>query len=81
MPPEPSERIACSRPSQELKSPTTLTARAAGAQTANAVPLDALVLAHVGAEALVQLLVAALADQVQVELADAWGRRRRDPRA
>ena len=38
MPPVCIERIACRRPSQELKSPTTLTARAAGAQTANAVP-------------------------------------------
>ena len=44
--------------------------RAAGAQTANAVPGDAVELAHVRAEALVQLLVAALAEQVQVELAD-----------
>jgi hypothetical protein len=34
----PSERIGCSRPSQELKSPTTLTERADGAQTENAVP-------------------------------------------
>ena len=39
MPLDPSERIACRRPSQELKSPTTLTARADGAQTANAVPV------------------------------------------
>ena len=38
IPDEPSERIACSRPSQELKSPITLTARADGAHTANAVP-------------------------------------------
>ena len=39
MPDEPSERIACSRPSQELKSPTTLTARADGAHTANPTPV------------------------------------------
>ena len=38
MPLEPSERIGCSRPSQELKSPTIETERALGAQTANAVP-------------------------------------------
>ena len=58
------------RPSQKLKSPTTETGAAAGAQTANAVPAHALELEHVRAEALPQLLVAALADQVQVELAD-----------
>ena len=38
IPEEPRARIGCSRPSQELKSPTTRTARALGAQTANAVP-------------------------------------------
>ena len=38
MPDAPSERIGCRRPSQPLKSPTTLTERAFGAQTANAVP-------------------------------------------
>ena len=70
MPDEPSVRIACRRPSQELKSPTTLTARAAGAHTANAVPGTPSVLADVRAEHVVELLVAALADQVQVELAD-----------
>ena len=58
------------RPSQKLKSPTTDTARADGAQTLNAVPADAVDLAHVRAEPRPQLLVAALADQVQVELAD-----------
>jgi hypothetical protein len=39
MPLAPSERIGFSRPSQELKSPTTDTDAAAGAQTANAVPV------------------------------------------
>src|SRR5579871_896529 len=38
IPEEPSERIGCRRPSHELKSPTTATERAFGAQTANAVP-------------------------------------------
>ena len=37
-PDEPSERIGFSRPSQPLKSPTTLTEAAFGAQTANATP-------------------------------------------
>ena len=46
------------------------TERAAGAQTANAVAGDAVDLAQVRAEALVELLVAALAGQVQVELAE-----------
>ena len=66
---DPSDRIGCSRPSHELKSPTTETARALGAQTANAVPRDALVLDDVRAELLVELLVAALAHQVQVDVA------------
>ncbi len=35
---EPSVRIGCARPSQWLKSPTTRTPRALGAQTANDVP-------------------------------------------
>jgi len=38
IPDVPSERIGCRRPSQELKSPTTETERAFGAQTAKAVP-------------------------------------------
>ena len=38
IPDAPSDRIGCRRPSHELKSPTTDTARAFGAQTANAVP-------------------------------------------
>ena len=39
-PAPPSERIGCARPSQKLKSPTSLTPRAFGAQTANAVPVS-----------------------------------------
>src|SRR5580692_353918 len=37
-PDPPSERIGCARPSQKLKSPTTLTPRALGAHTANDTP-------------------------------------------
>ena len=70
MPEAPSERIGCSRPSQLLKSPTTLTARAFGAQTANAVPATPSTSRHVRAEPLVQLLVPALAGEVEVELAE-----------
>ena len=38
MPAAPIARMGWTRPSQKLKSPTTETALAAGAQTANAVP-------------------------------------------
>ena len=58
----------CSRPSQKLKSPTTETERAAGAQTANDVPAHAVDLAHVGAHLRPQLLVAAFAEEVLVEV-------------
>ena len=71
MPESRASASGAARPSHELKSPTTLTARADGAQTANAVPYGSpSTLADVGAEPLVELLVAALADQVQVELAE-----------
>jgi hypothetical protein len=39
MPDAPSDRMGYKRPSHELKSPTTDTERALGAQTANAVPV------------------------------------------
>ena len=53
-----------------MKSPTTWTARAAGRPDGERRAADAVELAHVRAEARPQLLVAALADQVQVELAE-----------
>ena len=53
-----------------MKSPTTLTARAAGAHTAKAVPVTLSCSRDVRAEPVVELLVAALADQVLVEFAD-----------
>ena len=65
-PAPPSERIGCARPSQKLKSPTSLTPRAFGAQTANAVPVSR----RPRAERAPELLVPALADQVQVDLAE-----------
>src|SRR4029077_13287943 len=40
IPEAPSERIGCRRPSHEVKSPTTETDRALGAQTANAAPAE-----------------------------------------
>jgi hypothetical protein len=39
IPADPSERIGCTRSFQKLKSATTATERAFGAQTANAVPV------------------------------------------
>ena len=70
----PSWRIGCSRPSQLLKSALIRTARADGAQTANDVPVTGLerarVVVHARAEHLPELLVAALVDQVQVDLAE-----------
>ena len=61
-------RIACSRPSQPLKSPTTETPAAVGAQTANATPLHAVVVDGVRAQPLPQPLVPALAREVEVQL-------------
>ena len=70
-------RIGWLRPSQPLKSPTTCTAWARGAHTANDVPHDVPertgVLPHVGAEDGPELLVAALADEVQVDRAERRG--------
>ena len=70
MPEAPSVRIGCTRPSQAFKSPTTLTERADGAQTVNADAGRAVDGARVGAEPLPQRLVAALAHEVKVELAE-----------
>ena len=58
------------RPSQKSKSPMSRTPRAFGAQTANAVPLALAGLHGPRAERVPQLLVPALADQVQVEFAE-----------
>ena len=70
MPDAPSERIGCRRPSQELKSPTTEAERADGAHTAKATPVAPSISRDVRAELLVELLVAALAGQVEVDLAE-----------
>ena len=70
--PERAHRVAA--PLQPSKSPVTRTPRAFGAHTANEVPGDRpgrrVVGAHVRAEHLPQPLVPALADQVQVDLAE-----------
>ena len=69
-PDEPCGASACS-PVQPSKSPTTCTARAAGAHTANRVPP----VARLGAELRVEPAVRALAEQVQVEVGDRVRRR------
>ena len=88
-PDEPSERMGWTRPSQKFQSPTTRTAWALGAHTANDTPGQPVVDPGVGAEHLPQPAVPALAEEVQVELADrrpgpvrvveAIGRARRSP--
>ena len=71
--------MGSTRPSQPFQSPTTRTARAFGAHTANDVPVHALVRADVRAEHLPEAAVAALADQEEVDVAErrckhAWRR-------
>jgi hypothetical protein len=66
----PRTRIGWQRPSHWLKSPTTLTRSAFGAQVAKARTRDAVHGARVRAEHAVGVAVAALAEQVQVEIAD-----------
>ncbi len=57
------------RPSQPLKSPTTLTRRALGAHTANEQPRTPSTSRRVRAEAVVEPVVVALGEEVQVEFA------------
>ena len=67
---EPSARIGWQRPSQPLKSPTTLTRWAFGAQTAKCTPSEAPIRIGMGAELLVNAGVIALAEKIQIEIAD-----------
>ena len=71
---EPSTRIGASLPSQWLKSPIRLTPLAFGAHTANETPSTTpsavLKRARMGTEDLPEPLVAALGEQVQVQLAE-----------
>ena len=60
--------MACLRPSQRLNEPTTLTRSAFGAQTAKRVPVEPVERRHVRTELVIDPLVIALAEQVQVEL-------------
>jgi hypothetical protein len=66
--PLPCTRIGWQRPSQRLKSPTTLTRAAFGAQTENSTPAMPVGLVHAGAEQAVGVPVATLAEQVHVEV-------------
>jgi len=61
------------RPSQRLKSPTTLTRRALGARRRSE-RRDAFECDQVGAEFLVSIVMAALAHQMQIELAEHHGK-------
>ena len=62
--------MAWRRPSQQLKSPTTLTRRAFGAQTTKATPCDAFHLHRMSAELVVEREVVAFAEQVEIELGE-----------
>ncbi len=70
IPDEPSERIGCRRPSHELKSPTTATDARVRRPDRERGAGDAVDLADVRAEPLVERLVAALHREVEVELAE-----------
>ena len=63
-------RIGWRRPSQWLKSPTTLTRRAFGAQTAKATPSTPSIVVGMRAEPLEDAAVAALGHQIDVERAE-----------
>ena len=63
---EPCTAIGCTRPSQRLKSPTTLTRSAFGAQTAKRVAADAVALLEVAAQRAPGLAQAALVEQIQI---------------
>ena len=67
---DPSTRIGWARPSQPLKSPTTLTRWAFGAQTAKCTPSESPMRMRMRAERVVDVFVAALAEQVEIEVAD-----------
>ena len=70
IPDAPSERIGCRRPSHELKSPTTDDrARRRAPTPRRPRPVTPSISRDMGAELLVELLVAALAGQVEVDLA------------
>ena len=62
-------RIGWRRPSQALKSPTTETRRACGAQTAKCTPGDAVQRHRMGAEPFVKCLMRALEQQMVVQRA------------
>ena len=70
MPSWPRRRIGWASGSQSLKSPTTETPAALGAQTAKSVPRRPVQLGDVRAELLVGAVVGPLGEQVQVEIAE-----------
>jgi hypothetical protein len=68
MPDAPRVCMACRRPSQRLNGPTTLTRSAFGAHTAKRVPSSPSRVTGMRAELVVDAVVIALAEQVQVEV-------------
>ena len=68
-------RMGWRRPSQSLKSPTTLTLVALGAQTAKFTPSTPSIVAQLGAEPVVTLPVRPFAQQVQVVVRQQMGKR------
>ncbi len=74
-------RIWQRRPSQRLKSPTTDTRRAFGAQSANSTPSTPSCIAELRAEPFVELAMGALEQEMIVDLRRAPDRRRRRPRS
>ena len=70
MPEEPRERMGWTRPSQRLKSPTTLTRRALGAQTAKCTPADAVDRFDMRAEFFVGVVMAAFAHQIKIKFGE-----------
>ncbi len=63
-------RMGWRRPSQSLKSPTTLTRRAFGAQTAKATPATPSIVRHVRAEHLPKTQMRAFGDEVRVHFTE-----------
>jgi len=66
--------MAWRRPSQSLKSPTTATLRALGAQTAKLTPSTPSIETELGAEFIVDAVLVTLAEKVEIGFARVAGR-------
>ena len=67
--------MGCVRPSQKLKSPTTLTRCALGAHTAKCTPRTPAIFAHMCAQFFVVLVVRAFAEKIKVVVGEQWRER------